>query len=67
MKMPHDDHDNDAMMSPEPGCTDDIFTSDHSPVFGTFQVGVSSLPGSKTGELIGLAPMKIQPFTKIQK
>uniref|UniRef100_A0A8C5CDH9 phosphatidylinositol-3,4,5-trisphosphate 5-phosphatase n=1 Tax=Gadus morhua TaxID=8049 RepID=A0A8C5CDH9_GADMO len=25
------------------GCTDDIFTSDHSPVFGTFQVGVSSL------------------------
>ncbi|TSQ81008.1 Phosphatidylinositol 3,4,5-trisphosphate 5-phosphatase 2B [Bagarius yarrelli] len=25
------------------GCTDDIFTSDHSPVFATFQVGVASL------------------------
>uniref|UniRef100_A0A3Q1IVN3 phosphatidylinositol-3,4,5-trisphosphate 5-phosphatase n=1 Tax=Anabas testudineus TaxID=64144 RepID=A0A3Q1IVN3_ANATE len=25
------------------GCTDDIFTSDHSPVFATFQVGVTSL------------------------
>ncbi|XP_056130218.1 inositol polyphosphate phosphatase-like 1b [Lampris incognitus] len=24
------------------GCTDDIFTSDHSPVFATFQVGVTS-------------------------
>uniref|UniRef100_A0A8C4SV03 phosphatidylinositol-3,4,5-trisphosphate 5-phosphatase n=1 Tax=Erpetoichthys calabaricus TaxID=27687 RepID=A0A8C4SV03_ERPCA len=24
------------------GCTDDIATSDHSPVFGTFQVGVTS-------------------------
>uniref|UniRef100_A0A8C6NJ13 phosphatidylinositol-3,4,5-trisphosphate 5-phosphatase n=1 Tax=Nothobranchius furzeri TaxID=105023 RepID=A0A8C6NJ13_NOTFU len=24
------------------GCTDDIFTSDHSPVFATFQVGVMS-------------------------
>ncbi|XP_056456273.1 inositol polyphosphate phosphatase-like 1b isoform X1 [Gadus chalcogrammus] len=32
------------------GCTDDIFTSDHSPVFGTFEVGVSSLPGSKTAD-----------------
>ncbi|CAL8331716.1 unnamed protein product, partial [Gadus morhua 'NCC'] len=32
------------------GCTDDIFTSDHSPVFGTFQVGVSSLPGSKSAD-----------------
>ncbi|XP_037531687.1 inositol polyphosphate phosphatase-like 1b [Nematolebias whitei] len=29
------------------GCTDDIFTSDHSPVFATFQVGVSSQCGSK--------------------
>ncbi|XP_027865120.1 inositol polyphosphate phosphatase-like 1b [Xiphophorus couchianus] len=25
------------------GCTDDIFTSDHSPVFATFQVGVTPL------------------------
>ncbi|XP_045887593.1 inositol polyphosphate phosphatase-like 1b [Micropterus dolomieu] len=30
------------------GCTDDIFTSDHSPVFATFQVGVTSQFGSKT-------------------
>uniref|UniRef100_A0A3B5MJ43 phosphatidylinositol-3,4,5-trisphosphate 5-phosphatase n=1 Tax=Xiphophorus couchianus TaxID=32473 RepID=A0A3B5MJ43_9TELE len=27
------------------GCTDDIFTSDHSPVFATFQVGVTPLSG----------------------
>uniref|UniRef100_A0AAQ5Y2L1 phosphatidylinositol-3,4,5-trisphosphate 5-phosphatase n=1 Tax=Amphiprion ocellaris TaxID=80972 RepID=A0AAQ5Y2L1_AMPOC len=31
------------------GCTDDIFTSDHSPVFATFQVGVTSPTSSKTG------------------
>uniref|UniRef100_A0A3Q0S123 phosphatidylinositol-3,4,5-trisphosphate 5-phosphatase n=1 Tax=Amphilophus citrinellus TaxID=61819 RepID=A0A3Q0S123_AMPCI len=31
------------------GCTDDIFTSDHSPVFATFQVGVTSPSSSKTG------------------
>ncbi|KAM6999778.1 inositol polyphosphate phosphatase-like 1b isoform 2-T2 [Tautogolabrus adspersus] len=30
------------------GCTDDIFTSDHSPVFATFQVGVTSQFRSKT-------------------
>ncbi|XP_029020280.1 inositol polyphosphate phosphatase-like 1b isoform X2 [Betta splendens] len=30
------------------GCTDDIFTSDHSPVFATFQVGVTSQLSSKT-------------------
>uniref|UniRef100_A0A3P9NXA4 phosphatidylinositol-3,4,5-trisphosphate 5-phosphatase n=1 Tax=Poecilia reticulata TaxID=8081 RepID=A0A3P9NXA4_POERE len=30
------------------GCTDDIFTSDHSPVFATFQVGVTS-PCSRSG------------------
>ncbi|KAK2848965.1 hypothetical protein Q5P01_008799 [Channa striata] len=30
------------------GCTDDIFTSDHSPVFATFQVGVISQFSSKT-------------------
>ncbi|XP_046873076.1 inositol polyphosphate phosphatase-like 1b isoform X1 [Hypomesus transpacificus] len=29
------------------GCTDDIFTSDHSPVFATFQVGVTSQYVSK--------------------
>lgn len=30
------------------GCTDDIFTSDHSPVFATFQVGVTPHFVSKT-------------------
>ncbi|KAI1898080.1 hypothetical protein AGOR_G00068660 [Albula goreensis] len=30
------------------GCTDDIITSDHSPVFATFQVGVTSQFISKT-------------------
>ncbi|XP_068445748.1 inositol polyphosphate phosphatase-like 1b [Clinocottus analis] len=30
------------------GCTDDIFTSDHSPVFATFQVGVTSRFNCKT-------------------
>ncbi|XP_041846463.1 inositol polyphosphate phosphatase-like 1b isoform X2 [Melanotaenia boesemani] len=30
------------------GCTDDIFTSDHSPVFATFQVGVMTPCSSKT-------------------
>uniref|UniRef100_A0A671URG2 phosphatidylinositol-3,4,5-trisphosphate 5-phosphatase n=1 Tax=Sparus aurata TaxID=8175 RepID=A0A671URG2_SPAAU len=33
------------------GCTDDIFTSDHSPVFATFDVGVTSQYSSKTGDL----------------
>lgn len=32
-----------------PGCTDDIFTSDHSPVFATFDVGVVSPFRAKTG------------------
>lgn len=31
------------------GCTDDIFTSDHSPVFATFQVGITSHCCSKSG------------------
>uniref|UniRef100_A0A6Q2YTK0 phosphatidylinositol-3,4,5-trisphosphate 5-phosphatase n=1 Tax=Esox lucius TaxID=8010 RepID=A0A6Q2YTK0_ESOLU len=31
------------------GCTDDIVTSDHSPVFATFSVGVTSQFISKTG------------------
>ncbi|XP_052012685.1 phosphatidylinositol 3,4,5-trisphosphate 5-phosphatase 2 isoform X1 [Apodemus sylvaticus] len=31
------------------GCTDDIVTSDHSPVFGTFEVGVTSQFISKKG------------------
>lgn len=30
------------------GCTDDIFSSDHSPVFATFEVGVTSQLSSKT-------------------
>lgn len=32
------------------GCTDDIVTSDHSPVFGTFEVGVTSQFVSKKGK-----------------
>lgn len=35
-----------------PGCTDDIFSSDHSPVFATFEVGVTSQLGSKTGAVM---------------
>lgn len=31
------------------GCTDDIFTSDHSPVFATFEVGVVSPLTARTG------------------
>uniref|UniRef100_A0A4W3GYP9 Phosphatidylinositol 3,4,5-trisphosphate 5-phosphatase 2-like n=1 Tax=Callorhinchus milii TaxID=7868 RepID=A0A4W3GYP9_CALMI len=31
------------------GCTDDIVSSDHSPVFGTFEVGVTSQFVSKKG------------------
>lgn len=35
-----------------PGCTDDIFSSDHSPVFATFDVGVTSQLSSKTGAVM---------------
>lgn len=35
-----------------PGCTDDIFSSDHSPVFATFEVGVTSQLSSKTGAVM---------------
>lgn len=34
------------------GCTDDIFSSDHSPVFATFEVGVTSQLSSKTGAVM---------------
>ncbi|KAI5630058.1 inositol polyphosphate phosphatase-like 1 [Silurus asotus] len=30
------------VLSPPLGCTDDIFTSDHSPVFATFQISVAA-------------------------
>lgn len=33
-----------------PGCTDDIVTSDHSPVFATFEVGVTSQFVPKKGK-----------------
>ncbi|KAM7389924.1 hypothetical protein PAMP_023868 [Pampus punctatissimus] len=36
------------------GCTDDIFTSDHSPVFATFQVGVTSQFSFKTDPNSGM-------------
>ncbi|XP_009082769.1 PREDICTED: phosphatidylinositol 3,4,5-trisphosphate 5-phosphatase 2-like [Acanthisitta chloris] len=35
------------------GCTDDIVTSDHSPVFATFEVGVTSQFVSKEGKELG--------------
>lgn len=34
------------------GCTDDIVTSDHSPVFATFEVGVTSQFVSKKGKVV---------------
>uniref|UniRef100_A0A8D0ALX8 phosphatidylinositol-3,4,5-trisphosphate 5-phosphatase n=1 Tax=Sander lucioperca TaxID=283035 RepID=A0A8D0ALX8_SANLU len=42
------------------GCTDDIFTSDHSPVFATFQVGVTSQFSFKTGA----SSKASRPFTE---
>lgn len=43
---------------PSPGCTDDIVTSDHSPVFATFEVGVTSqfVPKSGKDEGTGSVP-----------
>lgn len=43
------------LLSPSQGCTDDIVTSDHSPVFGTFEVGVTSQFISKKGDYSGYA------------
>lgn len=42
--------------SHHPGCTDDIVTSDHSPVFATFEVGVTSQFVPKEGKGWGLSP-----------
>lgn len=39
-----------------PGCTDDVVTSDHSPVFATFEVGVTSQFVSKKGTNLILFP-----------
>ncbi|XP_042348911.1 inositol polyphosphate phosphatase-like 1b [Plectropomus leopardus] len=36
------------------GCTDDIFTSDHSPVFATYQVGVTSQFSAKADSNSGM-------------
>lgn len=41
-----------------PGCTDDIVTSDHSPVFATFEVGVTSQFVPKEGKGWGLSPLR---------
>lgn len=41
-----------------PGCTDDIFTSDHSPVFATFEVGVVPPLAAKTGP-VGTIRLKL--------
>jgi len=46
------------------GCTDNIFTSDHSPVFATFEVGViSQFPrtGMESFQLVSLI-MKFLTF-----
>lgn len=42
-----------AAPSRHPGCTDDIVTSDHSPVFATFEVGVTSQFVPKKGKGLG--------------
>lgn len=42
-----------------PGCTDDIMTSDHSPVFATFEVGVTSQFVPKEGKGWGLPPLRL--------
>lgn len=44
-----------AAPSHHPGCTDDIVTSDHSPVFATFEVGVTSQFVPKKGKGFGSA------------
>ncbi|KAM9849589.1 inositol polyphosphate phosphatase-like 1b isoform 2-T2 [Aulostomus maculatus] len=51
------------------GCTDDIFTSDHSPVFATFQVGVTSQLNSKTdtGSSIERAWIELEGIEAIVK
>lgn len=43
------DHQEDLPFFCFSGCTDDIVTSDHSPVFATFEVGVTSQFVSKKG------------------
>lgn len=51
------------MPLPMPGCTDDIVTSDHSPVFATFEVGVTSQFVPKKGKDKGMwsAPVGTRP------
>ncbi|XP_076005227.1 inositol polyphosphate phosphatase-like 1b isoform X2 [Genypterus blacodes] len=49
------------------GCTDDIFTSDHSPVFATFQVGVTSKLTSKTDSSIERAWVELEGVEAIVK
>lgn len=44
-----------------PGCTDDVMTSDHSPVFGSFEVGVTSQFVSKKGRAQGVHGAGICP------
>lgn len=50
------------------GCTDDIVTSDHSPVFATYEVGVTSQFVSKKGikhkvEILPKNGLMRQPYT----
>uniref|UniRef100_A0A8C7ZFP1 phosphatidylinositol-3,4,5-trisphosphate 5-phosphatase n=1 Tax=Oryzias sinensis TaxID=183150 RepID=A0A8C7ZFP1_9TELE len=49
------------------GCTDDIFTSDHSPVFATFQVGVTSLFNSKRDSSLERAWIELEGIEAIVK
>lgn len=41
------------------GCTNDIMTSDHSPVFATFEVGVASQFVSKQGTITSYASLQM--------
>ncbi|KAJ8255100.1 hypothetical protein GJAV_G00200920 [Gymnothorax javanicus] len=49
------------------GCTDDIITSDHSPVFATFQIGVTSQFTSKTELVVEKAWIELEGIEAIVK
>nr|BAO51251.1 inositol polyphosphate phosphatase-like 1b [Oryzias dancena] len=49
------------------GCTDDVFTSDHSPVFATFQVGVTSQSNSKRDSSLERAWIELEGIEAIVK
>ncbi|XP_056625457.1 inositol polyphosphate phosphatase-like 1b isoform X2 [Triplophysa dalaica] len=49
------------------GCTDDIFTSEHSPVFATFEVGVTSLCPRTVSEVKERASIELESVEAIVK